>query len=78
MRNQYDVSGFMQIQQAVMPSGISQTPRLKATKMGSPILAGFDQQPMKRAISVLDQEYDIMGLSKNNALDDDDSILLGI
>lgn len=51
--------------------GISQTPRLKATKAQSPILLPFEQIRIKKAISALDQEYDYMGLSQNKALDDE-------
>ena len=40
--------------------------------MTSPILGPFVQEPPnKRAISVLDQEYDLMGLSRNNAIDEE-------
>ena len=40
--------------------------------MTSPILGPFVQEPIyKRSISVLDQEYDLMGLSRNNAVDED-------
>ena len=40
--------------------------------MTSPILGPFVQEPLiKRSISVLDQEYDLMGLSRNNAVDED-------
>ena len=40
--------------------------------MTSPILGPFVQEPqIKRSISVLAQEYDLMGLSRNNAAGDE-------
>lgn len=74
-RSPYEL-GQGQLYQAPLNNMVSQTPRLKATKLGSPILGGYDCPPAKRAISVLDQEYDLMGLSKNNALDED-SFMMG-
>ena len=43
--------------------------------MNSPILGAFDHENNKRAISVLDQDYEIMGLSRNNANLDEESFL---
>ena len=72
-------SAHMQLpQQAIMPSNavISQTPRLKAKNL-SPMLGPFDlDNNAKRAISVLDQDYDLMGLSQKQACEDD-SFLIG-
>ena len=59
-------------------AAISQTPRLKANTMTSPILGPYSQEPTKtkRAISVLDRDFDLMGLSRNNAVHDGDSFFM--
>ena len=46
--------------------------------MTSPILGPFDQElnKTKRAISVLDRDFDLMGLSRNNAVHDEDSFFI--
>ena len=52
-----------QMHPSVNPPMISQTPRLKAKQL-SPMVGPFNlNNNMKRAISVLDQDYDLMGLS---------------
>lgn len=69
----------MQLPQSAMapPQAIiSQTPRLKAKNL-SPMLGPFDlDNNAKRAISVLDQDYDLMGLSQKQACEED-SFLIG-
>ncbi len=35
------------------------------------MLGPFEHQTVKRAISVLDQDYDLMGLSQNKAFDEE-------
>ena len=57
----------------MMPSlSISQTPRLKASTITSPMLVPFVHQSIKRTQSVIDQDYDLMGLSRHNG-DNDES-----
>ena len=41
----------------------------------SPILGAMQPETMKRTISVLDQDYDLCGLSRNNADKESDWIL---
>lgn len=43
--------------------------------MQSPILGAFQTDTFKRTVSVLDQEYDLMGLSRNNAVEEGDFFL---
>ena len=59
-------------------AAISQTPRLKANTMSSPMLGAYSHEPIKtkRAISVLDRDFDLMGLSRNNAVHDEDSFFI--
>ena len=54
---------------------ISQTPRLEAKKLCSPILGPFEQDNVKRAISAFEQDYDLLGLSQNKAYDEDSLII---
>ena len=57
---------------------VSHTPRLKASSnmmQGSPILMPLGPSNMQRTKSVLDQEYDLMGLSRKNAAEESDWIL---
>ena len=44
--------------------------------MTSPILGPYDGIQTKRDISVLDQDYNLMGLSRNNAFDEDESFFI--
>lgn len=75
-----DMNGpLMQHANSVMipgATGISQTPRLKAKTITSPILGDIDIVQPKRATSVLDQDLELMGLSQNNAAAVDGSFLL--
>jgi hypothetical protein len=43
--------------------------------MNSPILGAYEQQP-PRAISVLDQDFEMMGLSRYNAAMDNESYFM--
>ena len=52
-------------------SAVSQTPRLEANKMRSPMMGPSEAPTFKRAASALDFDYDLMGLSQHRALDDD-------
>ena len=47
----------------VPPAAVSQTPRLEAKKMRSPIMGSLAGEAVKRATSALDLEFDLMGLS---------------
>ena len=46
--------------------------------MSSPMLGAYSHEPIKtkRAISVLDRDFDLMGLSRNNAVHDEDSFFI--
>ena len=57
-------------QSVMLQGGMSQTPRLKASTRKSPIFGAYEFDKPKRTISVHDQDYDLMGLSRHNAFED--------